>query len=156
MNVDKEQAKHVLIVADMIIEHTEIGGDKIWGLDSKRPFGFSGGGGAFEVLEAIGAKPDGHDGEWSHEQVDYAHTLMGEAGAQIKKLWKKIRANWEPEDDDNVDPDFVDEGPESQCHMCGDMEYTKYLFDSGPPVGLMCRGCQHDVLSWGDDDAKHG
>lgn len=95
----KERSKaldtHMLAKAffgSLQIDDCEYGGI---GLDSKRPFGNSDADG--DILEIIGAKPegdDGHDECWSSEQRDYARSLYHEELIPyLREIWAQFEAS---------------------------------------------------------------
>jgi hypothetical protein len=74
------------------IDDCEYGGI---GLDSKRPFGNSDV--DADILEMIGAEPEGDDGEsecWSSHQRDYARSLYHEELIPfLKEVWEEFKAS---------------------------------------------------------------
>jgi hypothetical protein len=80
-------------LADAVIGAMEDGGESFFGLDGKRPFGFSDVDGS--VLEITGAEPEGmKDGypAYSDDQRDYAADLWGDVLTHIKDRWREMRA----------------------------------------------------------------
>lgn len=81
-------------LADAVIERMENGGESYFGLDGKRPFGFSGGVGA-DVMGIIGTEPEGQDDEpscYSDSQQEYGEQLFDDVLQHIKYQWSQFRA----------------------------------------------------------------
>jgi hypothetical protein len=86
---------HILAAAffdGLHIDDCEYGGI---GLDPKRPFGNSDVDG--DILEMIGAEPEGDDGDsqcWSSDQRDYARSLYHEELIPyLREIWAEFKAS---------------------------------------------------------------
>lgn len=92
MNRNREEDLDKL--ADAVIERLEDGGESYFGLDGKRPLGFSGTVGP-DVMKVIGAEPEGHpdDGPdcFSDEQAIYGEVLFDDILDHIKARWRLFR-----------------------------------------------------------------
>lgn len=87
-----ERERHLDLLADEVIRLIEWEGDGHWGLDGKRPFGFSGWSGiASSVLEIIGVAPNGEDGAYSDSQLDYGSGLFAVVADHIRRRWAERR-----------------------------------------------------------------
>ena len=87
-----DRYEHLNLLADRALASIEWEGESYWGLDGKRPFGFSGRGGiAASVLEIVRIAPEGEDGEFTDDQVDYGMDLMGDLARHIGDRWRAMR-----------------------------------------------------------------
>ncbi len=87
-----EREHHLDLLADAAIANIEHNGESYWGLDGKRPFGWSGRSGiAASVLEIVGVAPAGPDGSYTDEQDDYGWELFGELADHVKIRWAEFR-----------------------------------------------------------------
>lgn len=84
-----DRQRHLDLLADAVIANMEDGGDSHFGLDGKRPFGFS----SIEpsILEIVGIEPEGEDGCYTDDQDDYALDLYGDVLNHIKDRWRRMR-----------------------------------------------------------------
>jgi hypothetical protein len=74
----KKKTKDLKVLAQAFFAHLTLSHDEFGaiGLDCKRPFGNSFVEG--DILELLGARPEGADGDWSSAQVAYAYELYQE------------------------------------------------------------------------------
>jgi hypothetical protein len=98
--VDPER-KHLIATVDLILRHAdchEEGEGYGWGLDSKRPFGFSGSV-AYDILSACEIAPEGEDrdgdAEFTAEQEEYGFALYGAAGDFLREWWRENKPDGE-------------------------------------------------------------
>jgi hypothetical protein len=86
--------RHLDLLADAAVAGLEDEGESRWGLDGKRPFGFSGRSGiGSSVLEVVGVAPDGAEepGCYSDAQVDYATGLFEDLIGHLQARWAGFR-----------------------------------------------------------------
>lgn len=87
---DRNRREDLLKVADLFYAYLHRHDDGSIGIDGYRPFGFSTGGGIYEILiDALHITPMGE--EFSEEQLDYARALFAELPAFLKAEWETHR-----------------------------------------------------------------